>query len=123
MANTRHPTYGHGKICYLEIPAVDSLVSSAFYKNVFGWTIIDDNDSHLSFDDGVGEVSGSWVVGPKPSNEPGIIISIMVNDIMESMDLVVKYGGKIIKAPDKSVPEKYARFTDPFGNIFGIYQQ
>jgi hypothetical protein len=32
-------TYGNGKICYLEIPAIDIDGSVAFYKTVFGWNI------------------------------------------------------------------------------------
>ncbi|MEO6820669.1 MAG: VOC family protein [Ginsengibacter sp.] len=122
MENNLHPTYGHGKICYLEIPANDIIVSSDFYKKVFGWDIRDDQAGKVSFDDGVGEVSGTWVVGPKPSNGTGIIISIMVNDIQESMDLIIAHGGIVLQRPVYSATEKYARFTDPFGNIFGLYQ-
>jgi len=32
------PTFGSGKICYLEIPALDIAVSSAFFRDAFGWT-------------------------------------------------------------------------------------
>ncbi len=31
------PTLGHGKICYLEIPATDLARSAEFYEKVFGW--------------------------------------------------------------------------------------
>jgi len=30
------PTFGNGKICYIEIPALDVRVSSQFYADVFG---------------------------------------------------------------------------------------
>jgi predicted enzyme related to lactoylglutathione lyase len=33
------PTYGNGKICYVEIPATDIPRSVAFYQTVFGWNI------------------------------------------------------------------------------------
>jgi len=33
------PTLGNGKICYIEIPAVDIERSVAFYQEVFGWNI------------------------------------------------------------------------------------
>jgi uncharacterized protein len=55
------PTTGNGKICYLEIPAVDIDQSSRFYQTVFGWQIRRRGDGNLAFDDGVGEVSGTWV--------------------------------------------------------------
>lgn len=31
------PDYANGKICYIEIPAIDIDASAAFYKAVFGW--------------------------------------------------------------------------------------
>ena len=29
----------HGKICYLEIPAITAEASADFYRDIFGWTI------------------------------------------------------------------------------------
>lgn len=116
-----HPTFGNGKICYLEIPSIDINISADFYKNVFGWNTRNDDHGNISFDDGVGEVSGTWVAGRKPANEPGIVISIMVYDIRASIDLVIKHGGRIVQ-PLKEGSEKIAGFADPAGNIFGLYQ-
>ena len=39
MENTKEPTLGNGKICYVEIPAMDSGRSAAFYNKVFGWHV------------------------------------------------------------------------------------
>ncbi len=122
MGNNNHPTFGNGKICYIEIPAIDINSSAEFYGNVFGWSIRNDNHGNPSFDDGVGEVSGTWVIGPKPASEIGIVISIMVLDIEVAITLIRKYGGKIILDFNKDATEKTARFSDPFGNIFGLYQ-
>jgi len=33
------PTLANGKVCYLEIPAIDIARSADFYKSVFGWNI------------------------------------------------------------------------------------
>jgi len=33
------PTLGNGKICYVEIPALDVRRSAEFYSKVFGWQI------------------------------------------------------------------------------------
>ena len=74
----QRPTYGNGKICYLEIPAIDIETSANFYAQSFGWKIRRSSEGSLAFDDGVGEVSGMWVTDKKPMAEPGIIISIMV---------------------------------------------
>jgi predicted enzyme related to lactoylglutathione lyase len=64
----------NGKVCYIEIPAIDIDTSASFYKQVFGWQIRKRGDGRLAFDDGVGEVSGTWVVGRKSSTEHGLLI-------------------------------------------------
>ena len=33
------PTFGNGKICYIQIPATDIARSAQFYQRVFGWTV------------------------------------------------------------------------------------
>ncbi|KAA9034542.1 VOC family protein [Ginsengibacter hankyongi] len=119
----KQPTYGNGKICYLEIPAADVDISASFYKDVFGWHIRKRGDGHIAFDDGVGEVSGTWVLGRKPLSEPGIIISIMVDDAKATLDAIVAHGGIITQELGKDAPEITAHFSDPAGNILGIYQE
>ena len=57
------PTFGNGKICYIEIPATDVARSADFYAKVFGWNVRRRGDGSTAFDDGVGEVSGTWVLG------------------------------------------------------------
>ena len=37
MENNKHPTLGNGKVCYIEIPALDINRSAEFYEKVFGW--------------------------------------------------------------------------------------
>jgi predicted enzyme related to lactoylglutathione lyase len=122
METANRPTFSNGKICYLETPSDDISSSANFYEIVFGWKIRSNNDNTLSFDDTIGEVSGMWVIGPKPASEIGIVISIMVDNIQATIDLVVEHGGKIIQMYEIGATEKIARFTDPFGNIFGLYQ-
>ena len=121
MSNNNHPTFGDGKICYIEIPAIDINTSAVFYDKTFGWMIRRRNDGSVSFDDAVGEVSGMWVLGRKPANEQGLIISIMVYNIQATMDLIADNGGKILAA-DIEGKEKTASFSDPAGNVFGLYQ-
>jgi len=118
----KQPTYGNGKICYLGVPALDIKISADFYSKCFGWKIRSDNDGHVSFDDGVGEVSGMWVIDKKPIPEGSIIISIMVNDAEITKKLVADHGGKIIFADKMKSGEVIVHFIDPAGNVMGIYQ-
>ncbi|HVT83348.1 MAG TPA: VOC family protein [Phycisphaerae bacterium] len=116
------PTYASGKICYLEIPAMDIDRSVKFYTKVFGWKTRKRGDGAIAFDDGVGEVSGTWVTGRPPSSLPGIMIYIMVDSVAEKMDAVIIHGGEIVQGIGADAPEITARFRDPGGNIMGLYQ-
>ena len=119
----KQPTYANGKICYIEMPATDINSSAAFYKTVFGWNIRKRGDGATSFDDAVYEVSGTWVLNRKPMTEVGLLFYIMVDDIEASIKLVVENGGKIVQPVGMDAPEITARFSDPAGNVIGLYQQ
>lgn len=122
MTNHQEPTFGNGKICYLEIPAIDVRQSAEFYDKVFGWRLRHNNDGSISFDDGVGQVSGMWILGRLPATVPGIMISIMVDDAAATLELIPAHGGKVIRPIGADAPEITALFTDPAGNLFSIYQ-
>src|SRR5947209_3513165 len=108
------PTLANGKICYLEIPALDVRRSAAFYQAVVGWQIRERGDGCLAFDDGVGQVSGTWVVGRPPSSAPGLLVYVMVDDVAATLDLVTANGGGGGQPIRADAPETTARFrTDP----------
>jgi uncharacterized protein len=117
------PTSANGKICYLEIPATDIARSSDFYHRVFGWNIRKRGDGHLAFDDTIGEVSGSWVLGRPPSSSPGIVIYIMVDSVEATLKSVAAHGGEVVQPIGADAPEITARFRDPGGNVIGLYQE
>jgi predicted enzyme related to lactoylglutathione lyase len=117
------PTLANGKICYLEIPAIDVPRSVAFYEAVFGWQIRRRGDGSTAFDDGAGEVSGTWVTGRAPSTQVGVLVYIMVDSVAATIEAVVANGGEIVQPIGMDAPEVTARFRDPAGNIFGLYQE
>ncbi|HET6374161.1 MAG TPA: VOC family protein [Candidatus Polarisedimenticolia bacterium] len=117
------PTLSDGKVCYIEIPAIDVRQSAAFYAQVFGWRIRQRGDGSTAFDDTTGEVSGAWVVGRKASSEPGLLVYIMVDSVAAAVDAVVKHGGAIVQPIGADAPEVTARFRDPAGNVIGLYQE
>jgi predicted enzyme related to lactoylglutathione lyase len=119
----KEPTLGNGKICYVEMPATDIARSSVFYQKVFGWNVRKRGDGKLAFDDGVGQVSGTWVTGRKPMTEVGLLIYIMVDDAAAIMESIIANGGKIVQPIGADHPEITARFTDPGENILGLYQE
>jgi predicted enzyme related to lactoylglutathione lyase len=117
------PTLTNGKICYIEIPAIDIDRSSDFYAKVFGWELRKRGDGRIAFNDGPGEVSGTWVTGRPPSPQPGLLIYVMVDSVAATMDAVVANGGEIVQPIGADAPEITARFRDPAGNVLGLYQQ
>lgn len=117
------PTIGNGKICYVEMPAVDIARSAEFYRAVFGWNVRTRGDGATAFDDGVGEVSGTWVTGRPPSGEPGLLLYIMVDSVAATIDVVIEHGGELVQAIGGDAPEITARFRDPGGNVIGLYQE
>ncbi len=116
------PSFANGKICYIEIPALDIPRSVAFYQAIFGWNVRTRGDGSTAFDDGVGEVSGAWVTGRPPSGTPGLLIYIMVDSVTLTVELVLANGGEIVQPLGVDAPEITARFRDPGGNVLGLYQ-
>ncbi|HZI58280.1 MAG TPA: VOC family protein [Verrucomicrobiae bacterium] len=116
------PTYENGKICYIQMPTTDIARSAEFYRQVFGWKIRKRGDGSTAFDDGVGQVSGTWVIGRPPSVTPGLLIYIMVDSIAATIETIIANGGEIVQPIGADAPEITARFRDPGGNVLGLYQ-
>jgi hypothetical protein len=117
------PTLANGKICYVEIPALDPRRSAEFYASVFGWNIRRRGDGTTAFDDATGEVSGSFVTGRVPQAEPGFLLYVMVDDAAASLEKIVAHGGAIVQPLHPGASEIVARVRDPAGNLVGIYQE
>ncbi|MGZ4651451.1 MAG: VOC family protein [Kineosporiaceae bacterium] len=117
------PDWRTGKLCYVELPAADPAASAAFYRDVFGWEIRRRDDGSLAFTDTVGAVSGAFVTGRAPLAEPGLVVYVMVADAAAARERIVAAGGAITRTSPPDFPEVFAWFTDPGGNVLGIYQQ
>jgi len=122
MADNKPPTIANGKICYIEMPAIDISASASFYKNAFGWNIRKRGDGATAFDDTTGQVSGAWVLNRKAMTEVGLLFYIMVDNIETAVKAVEANGGKIVQPVGMDAPEMTARFSDPAGNVVGLYQ-
>jgi predicted enzyme related to lactoylglutathione lyase len=113
----------NGKICYVEIPTTDIKRSADFYQKVFGWNVRQRGDGSTAFDDSVGQVSGSWVLGRPPSSQPGILTYIMCDSVAATLEKIVANGGEVVQPIGGDAPEITARFRDPGGNVIGLYQE
>jgi uncharacterized protein len=117
------PTIANGKICYVEIPSNDVQLSAEFYKNIFGWKTRQRDDGHTAFDDSTGEVSGTWVLGRGASRQQNLLVYIMVDSVAATLEKIAAYGEQIVQPIGADAPEITARFSDPAGNVFGLYQE
>jgi len=117
------PQSVNGKICYLEVPAIDVARSAEFYEQVFGWNIRQRGDGATAFDDTTGEVSGAFVRNRPPSLDPGLLVYIMVDSVADTLVLVEAHGGRVVEPVGADAPEITARFRDPGGNVLGLYQE
>ena len=118
------PTSANGKICYIEVPAIDIARSSTFYEKVFGWKLRKRGDGAVAFDDSTGQVSGSFVSGRQPSmGKPGLLVYIMMDSVADTLEEIVANGGTIVQPIGADAPEITARFSDPAGNVLGLYQE
>jgi uncharacterized protein len=117
------PTIRNGKICYIEMPAIDIDRSASFYKTVFGWNTRKRGDGATAFDDTVNEVSGTWVLNRKPMTEVGLLFYVMVDSVEQTIEMILTNGGKLVQPIGMDAPEITARFSDPAGNVIGLYQE
>jgi uncharacterized protein len=118
------PTFAPGKIAYVQIPSTDVDRSSAFYESIFGWNLRRRSDGEIAFDDGVGEVSGTWVTDRPPMSEAGLLLYVMVDSVEESLRRIVDEGGEVVTPlTPQGEGEAFATFRDPDGNVLGVFQQ
>jgi predicted enzyme related to lactoylglutathione lyase len=113
-----------GKICYIEIPAIDVDASARFYTDVFVWKVRTRGDGTRAFDDTTSAVSGTWVLGRPPQRESSMLTYIMVDSIDATLKKITTAGGRVA-TPNTSLGGSgaYATFHDPAGNLLGLYQE
>ena len=54
---------------------------------------------------------------------PGMLVYIMADSVAATLDAVVANGGTIVQPIGADAPEITARFSDPAGNVIGLYQE
>lgn len=116
--------FGHGRISYIQIPALDVQASGAFYAKALGWEVRGDGTetAHLGFTDATGDFIGAWVTGRAISTEPGVIPYIYVHGIDAALQRIKESGGEVVSAPFAEGELWVATFRDPAGNVIGVWQ-
>lgn len=134
-AEERRTRMAKGTLNYLQVPAEDLDTSAGFFEDVFGWRInrypspaqtdLEPQTGYVGFVDSSGKVGGEFVLGRPPTREPGLLPSIHVDSIDDTLAAVVDHGGEII-TPRSAIVEAtdaQAIFRDPAGNAFALFEQ
>ena len=119
---TRDHFFGHGRLAYVQIPALDVNASAAFYKDIFGWQVRPGSAAHLSFTDATGDVIGAFVAG-RPITEPGVILYIYVHGLDATLEKMKAAGSVVVREPYPEGDIWVATLRDPAGNVIGIWQR
>jgi predicted enzyme related to lactoylglutathione lyase len=112
----------HGKISYIEIPALDAAVSGAFYEAVFGFHLHGGSPERVSFKDAPHDLIGAFTRGRTPSATPGVMPWIYVASVEQTLERVRAQGRKVVMQPSPEGDTLLATFLNPAGNLIGIWQ-
>jgi predicted enzyme related to lactoylglutathione lyase len=120
------PVMVHGVICHVEIPSDDVGSAKRFYADVFGWTFqempMGDGTTYTGYQTRKGGIGGG-ITTPPPGAPKQIVNYILVNDIASVLEQVRRSGGDVV-TPAMEVPGAgwLAHFTDPDGNVLGLWK-
>jgi predicted enzyme related to lactoylglutathione lyase len=113
----------NGSLSYLHIPAVDLKASAEFYRDVLGWQVQGEDTRRPGFVDPSGHLGGAWVTDQAPAREPGFLPYISVDSIVDALERVTAHGGTVRQSPYEEGNLWVATFTDPAGNVVGLWQE
>ena len=65
------------------------------------------------FDDSVGGVNGTWVVGHPPSPQPGLLFYILVDSVAETLEAIVACGGEVVQRFGRGCSRSYRSISRP----------
>jgi uncharacterized protein len=116
----------NNKVVHFEIPCDDPKKIMEFFKEAFGWTFQQFGDmeywSAMTGEKNAPGINGG-IMKKRDPKQP-MANSILVESVDEFIVKIENAGGKIV-VPKMPIPGVgwLAYFTDPEGNIHGIYQE
>jgi uncharacterized protein len=113
------------RVVHFEIPCDNPEKTMNFFKDVFGWTFqqfgTEDYWITMTGDEKSPGINGGLMKRQHPGQP--LVNSIEVASVDEYVRKIEQAGGKIV-VPKMPIPSVgwLAYFTDPDGNIHGVYQ-
>ncbi len=113
---TKHP------VAFFEIVSADAPKVQAFYRDLFGWSIDNDNDGYGLVDAGGGAVSGG--IGPSTTpGDTGVKVYVKTDTLEDTVARARELGSMLYLEP-MDLPGGYGRIavvSDPDGNPLGLW--
>lgn len=113
------------RVVHFEIPCDAPEKTMTFFKQVFGWTFqqfgTEEYWTVMTGDEKKPGINGGLMKKKHPGQP--VVNSIDVVNLDHTVEQIEKAGGKIV-VPKMAIPTVgwLAYFTDPDGNIHGVYQ-
>jgi predicted enzyme related to lactoylglutathione lyase len=105
-------------VVHFEIGCRDLKQTSAFYRQLFGWTISDDQFAMI--DTGTNGVGGH-IAALEHEPHKFTHFYVQVQDIAAALAQAEALGGKTVVPPVKIPTGEFAWFADPEGNTVGLW--
>lgn len=114
-------------IVHIEFGVTNILRAQQFYQKVFKWKVEDSDIPDYLFVEFENK-STNLSLGIELSDYPtlrSVVFYINVTNISETLELVLKHGGKVILEKQQLPGNRgfIGKFEDPFGNQIGIWQE
>ena len=109
-------------IVHFEFSAADREAAGQFYNELFGWKVTQDPDMNYAMFESPEGVGGG--LNPVSESNPAGTVTVYVGceDIEATLAKVETLGGKTV-VPKSDIPGMgwFAIFSDPTGNLIGLY--
>ena len=111
-------------VAFFEIVSDDAPRLQAFYGNLFGWTVQNDEDGYGLVDTGAGEDAVTGGIGPSTApGETGVKIYVKTPTLEKTLAEARELGSTVYLEPT-DLPGGYGRIavvSDPDGNPVGLW--
>ncbi|MFN2146112.1 MAG: VOC family protein [Anaerolineales bacterium] len=110
-------------ISHIEIPTADNAVSADFYKKVFDWNIVRDEEMNYTMFSAEGGTGGGFFEVSETNPVGNIMLYIDTPDLKTSVEAVKANGGTIVlESYEIPTVGTMATFKDPTGNLLALIQ-